>query len=104
MCAEGFPSEDCIQCVCDGHVLQGEVRSVTGAPVAEATVSLADHPKVALAQTDAAGHFSLPGVCSSSPTLLHVRKDRFSPVTVSTASNATGLSWVRAVLASTGES
>jgi hypothetical protein len=104
VCPEGLPSADCGRCLCEGHVLQGEVYTIAGVPVAGATVALADRPKVALAQSDPAGRFRVPGVCSSSPSLLSVRKERFAAAAVSTSSNATGLSWVRAVLGSTGES
>ncbi|XP_029988492.1 cartilage intermediate layer protein 1 [Sphaeramia orbicularis] len=98
VCAEGRPSEDCSRCVCDGHMVRGDVHSVTGVPVAGAWVALANQPKVIRARTDAKGQFRLPGVCSSSPTSLSIRKEKFAPTTVSTSSNTTGLSWVRAVL------
>ena len=104
VCAEGLPSADCSRCLCEGHLLQGEVYTVAGVPVAGATVALADRPKVALAKSDPEGRFRVPGVCSSSPSLLSVSKERFAAAAVSTSSNATGLSWVRAVLGSTGES
>ncbi|KAM6962610.1 cartilage intermediate layer protein 1 [Aplochiton taeniatus] len=100
VCKEGHPSEDCSRCVCEGHVLRGEVFSVTGVPVAGARVVLANRPKIIRARTDAKGLFRLPGVCSSSQTLLSVRREKFAPVTVSTSSNSTGTSWVRVVLKS----
>ncbi|XP_034072081.1 cartilage intermediate layer protein 1 isoform X1 [Gymnodraco acuticeps] len=99
-CTEGSPSEDCSRCSCDNHILQGEVHSVTGAPVAEALVALASKPTVTLARTDANGQFRVTGICSSSSTLMSIRKDKFAPITVSTSSNTTGLSSVRAVLKS----
>ncbi|KAK5930984.1 hypothetical protein CgunFtcFv8_027176 [Champsocephalus gunnari] len=99
-CTEGSPSEDCSRCSCDNHILQGEVHSVTGAPVAEALVALASKPAVTLARTDANGQFRVTGICSSSSTLMSIRKDKFAPITVSTSSNTTGLSSVRAVLKS----
>ncbi|KAG8003568.1 Cartilage intermediate layer protein 1, partial [Nibea albiflora] len=100
VCAEGRPSEDCSWCVCDSHVLHGEVHSVTGVPVAGAWVALASQPKVIRARTDAKGQFRLAGVCSSSSTLISIRKEKFALTTVSTSSNTTGFSWVRAVLKS----
>lgn len=100
---EGRPSEDCSICVCDGHELHGDVQSVTGFPIAGASVTLASHPKVIRASTDSKGQFRLTGVCSSSSSLITIRKDKFVPVNVSTASNATGTSWLRAVLRSAGE-
>ncbi|XP_051232521.1 cartilage intermediate layer protein 1 [Dicentrarchus labrax] len=100
VCTEGRPSEDCSRCVCDSHVLHGEVHSVTGVPVAGAWVALASQPKVIRARTDANGQFRLTGVCSSSSILISIRKEKFAPITVSTSSNTTGLSWVRAVLKS----
>lgn len=103
VCTEGRPNEDCSRCVCDGHVLHGEVQSVTGVPVVGASVALAGQPKMIHAQTDAKGQFTLTGVCSSSSTSMYIRKEKFSPVTVSTSSNTTGFSWVRAVLKSAGE-
>lgn len=103
VCTEGRPSEDCSRCVCDGHMLQGDVHSVTGVPVAGASVALASHPKVVSARTDAEGQFRLTGVCSSSSALITIRKEKFVPVTVSTYSNTTGLSWLHAVLRSAGE-
>lgn len=103
VCIEGHPSEDCSRCVCEGHVLHGEVQSVTGVPVAGAWVALASQPKVIRARTDAKGQFLLKGVCSSSSTLISIRKEKFSPITVSTFGNTTGLSWVQAVLKSAGE-
>uniref|UniRef100_A0A665T4J7 Cartilage intermediate layer protein 2 n=1 Tax=Echeneis naucrates TaxID=173247 RepID=A0A665T4J7_ECHNA len=87
---EGRPSDDCSRCVCDGHVLHGEVHSVTGVPVAGAGVALASQAKVHV-RTDAKGQFRLPGVCSSSPTLIAITKEKFAPITVSTSSNITGL-------------
>ncbi|XP_034439383.1 cartilage intermediate layer protein 1 [Hippoglossus hippoglossus] len=100
VCTDGRPSEDCSRCVCVGHVLHGEVHSVTGAPVAGVYVALASEPKVVLARTDAKGQFKLEGVCSSSSTSIAIRKEKFVPITVSTFSNATGLSQVRVVLKS----
>ncbi|XP_039463192.1 cartilage intermediate layer protein 1 [Oreochromis aureus] len=100
VCTEGHPSEDCSHCVCKGHILHGDIHSVTGVPVAGAFVSLASHPKVIRARTDAMGHFKLLGICSSSPTLITIRKEKFAPITVSTSSNTTGMSWVRAILRS----
>ncbi|KAE8294338.1 Cartilage intermediate layer protein 1 [Larimichthys crocea] len=82
------------------HVLHGEVHSVTGVPVAGAWVALASQPKVIRARTDAKGQFRLTGVCSSSSTLISIRKEKFALTTVSTSSNTTGFSWVRAVLKS----
>uniref|UniRef100_A0A667WUX7 Cartilage intermediate layer protein 2 n=1 Tax=Myripristis murdjan TaxID=586833 RepID=A0A667WUX7_9TELE len=100
VCTEGHPSEDCSRCVCDSHVLVGEVYSVTGVPVAGARVALANRPKIIRARTNVKGQFRLPGICSSSSTLLSIRKEKFAPADVSTSSNTTGLSWVRAVLKS----
>ncbi|XP_061539886.1 cartilage intermediate layer protein 1 [Phycodurus eques] len=100
VCAEGRPDDDCGRCVCDGHVLHGDVHSVTGVPVAGALVAFAGRPKVIRARTDAKGHFRLKGICSSNVTSLIVRKDKFAPVTVSSTSKSTGLSWVSAVLRS----
>lgn len=102
-CPEGRPSEDCSLCVCEGHILHGEVLSVTGVPVAGAWVALAIQPKVVLARTDTKGQFRVTGVCSSSSTLISISKDKFAPVTVSSTSNTTGISWVHAVLRSAGK-
>uniref|UniRef100_A0A665T4K1 Cartilage intermediate layer protein 2 n=1 Tax=Echeneis naucrates TaxID=173247 RepID=A0A665T4K1_ECHNA len=99
MACPGTINDDCSRCVCDGHVLHGEVHSVTGVPVAGAGVALASQAKVHV-RTDAKGQFRLPGVCSSSPTLIAITKEKFAPITVSTSSNITGLSWVQAVLKS----
>lgn len=103
MCPEGRPSEDCSRCVCDSHILHGEVHSVTGVPVAGAQVALASQPKVIRARTDAKGQFRLTGVCSSSSTLISISKEKFAPIAVSSSSNTTGLSWVRTVLKSAGK-
>ncbi|XP_037626566.1 cartilage intermediate layer protein 1 [Sebastes umbrosus] len=100
VCTEGRPNEDCSRCTCDDHVVHGEVHSVTGAPVGGAWVALASHPKVIRALTDAKGQFRLTGICSSSSTLISIKKDKFTPITISTSSNTTGSSWVRAVLKS----
>ncbi|XP_056132845.1 cartilage intermediate layer protein 1 [Lampris incognitus] len=100
VCTEGRPSEDCSQCVCDGQVLQGEVYSVTGVPLAGASVAMANSPKVILARTDTKGQFRLPGVCSSSPTQLSIRKEKFAPAVASSSSKTTGISWVRVTLKS----
>lgn len=101
---EGRPSDDCSHCVCDNHILYGQVQSVTGAPVVGAWVTLASQPKVVLTRTDAKGLFRLSGICSSSSTLISIGKEKFAPVAVSTWSNTTGLSWIHAVLKSAGES
>lgn len=100
VCLEGRPSEDCSRCVCEGHVLRGDVRSVTGVPVAGASVALASHPKAIRARTDAQGKFRFTGVCASNSTLITISKEKFAPVTVSTSSNITGLSWLQTVLRS----
>lgn len=103
MCNEGHPNDDCSLCVCDSHIVHGEVHSVTGVPVAGASVALVSHPKMIRARTDAKGQFRLTGVCSSSSSLISIKKEKFTPITVSTFSNTTGLSWVQAVLKSAGE-
>uniref|UniRef100_A0A3Q2Q1D9 Cartilage intermediate layer protein 2 n=1 Tax=Fundulus heteroclitus TaxID=8078 RepID=A0A3Q2Q1D9_FUNHE len=99
-CAEGHPSEDCSVCMCAGHVLFGDIQTVTGVPVAGASVALSSHPKVIHTLTDKKGQFTLSGVCSSSSTLITINKEKFVPVVVSTSSNTTGISWLRAVLRS----
>uniref|UniRef100_H3D6P4 Cartilage intermediate layer protein 2 n=1 Tax=Tetraodon nigroviridis TaxID=99883 RepID=H3D6P4_TETNG len=99
-CPEGRPSEDCSLCLCEGHILYGEALSVTGAPVAGAWVALASQPKVVLARTDTKGQFRLTGVCSSSSTFVSINKEKFAPIKVASVSNATGISWVHAVLKS----
>uniref|UniRef100_A0A4W5RF29 Cartilage intermediate layer protein 2 n=1 Tax=Hucho hucho TaxID=62062 RepID=A0A4W5RF29_9TELE len=91
-------NEDCSRCVCVGHMLQGEVLSMTGVPVMGARIALASRPKIIRTRTDAKGLFRLPGVCSSSPTQLYIRKEKFAPATASTSSNSSGSSWVWAVL------
>ncbi|KAL1023044.1 hypothetical protein UPYG_G00035740 [Umbra pygmaea] len=97
-CPEGIPSDDCSHCVCEGHIIQGEVFSITGVPVTGAMIALASQPKIIRARTDSKGFFRLPGVCSGSSTQLHIRKERFAPVT--TTSNSSRSSWVRVVLTS----
>ncbi|XP_030640805.1 cartilage intermediate layer protein 1 [Chanos chanos] len=99
-CPEGRPSKDCSRCVCDGHVLEGEVLSVTGVPVAGALVSLAGQPKVIRARTNAKGLFKIPGHCANPQTRLIIRREKFTPVSIPVYSNSTGTSWVRAVLKS----
>uniref|UniRef100_A0A667WY91 Cartilage intermediate layer protein 2 n=1 Tax=Myripristis murdjan TaxID=586833 RepID=A0A667WY91_9TELE len=74
------PGTDCSRCVCDSHVLVGEVYSVTGVPVAGARVALANRPKIIRARTNVKGQFRLPGICSSSSTLLSIRKENSSEV------------------------
>uniref|UniRef100_A0A3P8YXC6 Ig-like domain-containing protein n=2 Tax=Esox lucius TaxID=8010 RepID=A0A3P8YXC6_ESOLU len=99
-CPGGHASDDCSRCVCAGHVLQGEVLSITGVPLAGATIALSSQPKIILTHTDSMGLFRLPGVCSSSPTQLYIRKERFAPVMAYTSSNGSMSSWIRAVLKS----
>ncbi|KAM8889502.1 cartilage intermediate layer protein 1 isoform 1-T1 [Synchiropus picturatus] len=100
VCTEGRPSEDCSSCVCDRHVLHGEVHTVTGVPVEGAQVYLAKEPKVVRAQTDEKGQFRLQGPCSSDVKLITIKKEKYAPNTVSPTSNTTGSWWVRAVLKS----
>lgn len=100
VCTEGRPSEDCSRCVCPGHMLHGDVHTVTNVPIAGAWVALADQPKVVRARTDAKGRFRLPGVCSSTSASISIRKEKFAPITVASSSNTTGASWVHAVLKS----
>jgi hypothetical protein len=76
---------------------------MTGVPVMGARIALASRPKIIRTRTDAKGLFRLPGVCSSSPSQLYIRKEKFAPATASTSSNSSGSSWVRAVLKYAGE-
>ncbi|XP_011471792.1 cartilage intermediate layer protein 2 [Oryzias latipes] len=100
VCEEGHPSEDCSLCVCEDHVLHGDVHSVTGVPVEGARVSLASHSKALHAQTNAKGQFVLAGVCSSTSSSIIIKKEKYVPTIVSTSSNTTGLSRLKAVLRS----
>ncbi|XP_036377522.1 cartilage intermediate layer protein 1 [Megalops cyprinoides] len=100
VCPEGHPSEDCSHCVCEGHLLQGEVLSLTGVPVSGARISLASQPKLIRAQTDARGLFKLPGFCPSNQTLINIQREKYAPLTIPTHSNSTRTSWVRAVMMS----
>ncbi|XP_028857134.1 cartilage intermediate layer protein 1 isoform X2 [Denticeps clupeoides] len=100
VCSDGHPSQDCSRCVCEGHVLHGEVLSLTGVPVAGARVSLANQPKVTQAHTNNKGLFRIPGICSTSTATLIITKEKFASVTTSSVSNGTHKSWVRAVLQS----
>ncbi|KAG5850719.1 hypothetical protein ANANG_G00085430 [Anguilla anguilla] len=100
VCSEGRPSDDCSRCVCKGHLLRGEVKGTTGVPVSGARITLDSQPELVLAQTDARGLFTVPGVCSGTPTLVSIQREKFSPVAVTTSSNSTGTSWVRVVMKS----
>uniref|UniRef100_A0A8C9SVW7 Cartilage intermediate layer protein 2 n=1 Tax=Scleropages formosus TaxID=113540 RepID=A0A8C9SVW7_SCLFO len=53
-----------VRCVCEGHMLYGEVLSLTGVPVVGARVTLAHKPKLIRTRTDNKGRFRLPGICS----------------------------------------
>lgn len=104
VCPEGRPSEDCSRCVCEGHLLHGEVLSATGVPVPGARVALADHPQLVRARTNGEGLFKIPGACSGSKTLLLISKEKFAPVSIApTSNNSSKTSWVRVVLKSSGE-
>ncbi|XP_063056535.1 cartilage intermediate layer protein 1 isoform X2 [Engraulis encrasicolus] len=101
VCPEGRPSEDCSRCVCEGHLLHGEVLSATGVPVPGARVALADHPQLVRARTNGEGLFKIPGACSGSKTLLLISKEKFAPVSITpTSNNSSKTSWVRVVLKS----
>ncbi|MBN3309725.1 CILP1 protein, partial [Amia calva] len=100
MCSEGRVSDDCSRCVCDGHVLRGEVFSTTGGPITGARVFLSNQPKIIRARTNAKGLFQITGVCSSNETRITIRREKFIPVTLSAFSNSTGMASVRAFLQS----
>lgn len=101
-CTVGRPSKDCSYCICQGPTLHGEVLSVTGVPVAGATVALANQTKIIRAQTDAQGHFKIDELCSTLETKVIVSKEKFAPVTVPVFSNTTDTYWVQAILRSSG--
>ncbi|XP_061093778.1 cartilage intermediate layer protein 1 [Conger conger] len=100
VCSEGRPSSDCSRCVCEGHVLRGEVKGSTGVPVSGARITLDGQDELVRARTDARGLFTVPGVCSRAPTLVTFQREKFAPVTMPTSSNSTGTSWVQAVMMS----
>lgn len=103
VCPGGHPNKDCSYCICDGQTLQGEVFSVTGVPVANATVALASQAKVIRAHTDAKGQFKIEGLCTNPQTRVVIRKDKFAPITLPVSINSTDELWVRAVLQSSGK-
>ncbi|XP_062412851.1 cartilage intermediate layer protein 1 [Sardina pilchardus] len=100
VCEEGRPSDDCSRCVCEGHLLHGEVLSATGVPLAGARVALVSQPNLVRARTNSKGLFKMPGVCSGSKTLLVINKEKFAPLTVATFNNGSKTSWVHAILKS----
>ncbi|XP_012671043.1 cartilage intermediate layer protein 1 [Clupea harengus] len=100
VCPEGRPSDDCSRCVCEGHLLHGEVLSATGVPVAGAQVALASQPNLIRARANTKGLFKVPGLCSGSTTQLIISKEKFAPLTISTFNNGSKTSWVHAVLKS----
>ncbi|XP_076134901.1 cartilage intermediate layer protein 1 [Alosa pseudoharengus] len=100
VCQEGRPSDDCSRCVCEGHLLHGEVLSATGVPVAGARVSLVSQPNLIRARTNSKGLFKIPGVCSGSKTLLVINKEKFAPLTIATFNNGSKTSWVHGILKS----
>ncbi|XP_041912541.1 cartilage intermediate layer protein 1 [Alosa sapidissima] len=100
VCQEGRPSDDCSRCVCEGHLLHGEVLSATGVPVAGARVSLVSQPNLIRARTNSKGLFKIPGVCSGSKTLLIINKEKFAPLTIATFNNGSKTSWVHGILKS----
>ncbi|MFT7798734.1 cartilage intermediate layer protein 1-like [Arapaima gigas] len=99
-CPEGNPSKDCSHCVCEGHMVYGEVLSLTGVPVAGARVALAQKPKLHRAQTNGKGQFKLPGICANDATLVTITKEKFAPLMISSVSKSTRVSVVKAVLRS----
>lgn len=103
VCPGGRPNKDCSYCICDGQTLHGEVFTVTGVPVADATVALASQAKVIRAHTDAKGQFKIEGLCTNPQTQVIIRKDKFAPITLPVSINSTDELWVRAVLQSSGK-
>ncbi len=103
VCPGGRPSKNCSYCICDGQTLHGEVFSVTGVPVPNATVALASQAKVVHAHTDAKGQFKIDGLCTSPQTRVVIRKDKFAPITLPVSNNSTDELWVRAILRSSGK-
>ncbi len=103
VCPGGRPSKGCSYCICDGQRLHGEVLSVTGVPVPNATVALASQTKVVRAHTDAKGQFKIDGLCTSPQTQVVIRKDKFAPITLPVSNNSTNELWVRAILRSSGK-
>ncbi|XP_076880309.1 cartilage intermediate layer protein 1 isoform X1 [Brachyhypopomus gauderio] len=99
-CPEGRPSEDCSHCVCEGRTLRGDVRSVTGVPVAGASVAEVAQPELIRARTDAEGRFRVPGTCSGPGTHVLISKDKFVPASVPILSNSTEELWVTVLLTS----
>lgn len=103
VCPGGRPNKDCSYCICDGQTLHGEVFTVTGVPVANATVALASQAKVIRAHTDAKGQFKIERLCTNPQTQVIIRKDKFAPITLPVSINSTDELWVRAVLRSSGK-
>uniref|UniRef100_A0A8C1AT71 Cartilage intermediate layer protein 2 n=1 Tax=Cyprinus carpio carpio TaxID=630221 RepID=A0A8C1AT71_CYPCA len=100
VCPGGRPSKDCSYCMCEGQTLYGEVFSITGVPVPNATVALASQAKVVRAHTDAKGQFKIDGLCTTPQTRVVIMKDKFAPVTLPVSNNSTDELWVRAILRS----
>lgn len=103
VCPGGRPNKDCSYCICDGQALHGEVFTVTGVPVADATVALASQAKVIRAHTDSKGQFKIEGLCTNPQSQVIIRKDKFAPITLPVSINSTDELWVRAVLRSSGK-
>lgn len=103
VCPGGRPNKDCSYCICDGQTLHGEVFTVTGVPVADATVALASQAKVIRAHTDSKGQFKIEGLCTNPQSQVIIRKDKFAPITLPVSINSTDELWVRAVLRSSGK-
>lgn len=103
VCPGGRPNKNCSYCICDGQTLHGEVFTVTGVPVADATVALASQAKVIRAHTDSKGQFKIEGLCTNPQTQIVISKDKFAPTTVPVSINSTDEVWVRAVLPSSGK-
>jgi len=103
VCPGGRPNKDCSYCICDGQTLQGEVFSITGVPVANATVALASQANVIRAYSDAKGQFKIKGLCTNPQSRVLIQKDKFSPITLPVSINSTNELWVRGVLRSSGK-
>ncbi|KAJ1085757.1 hypothetical protein NDU88_005882 [Pleurodeles waltl] len=97
-CIVGHPSQDCTRCVCDDHVLTGQVLNTEGTALSSAKVGLVENPLVTLATSDRRGRFTVPGICADARSNFTISLENYVPVTVQLVLNGSESSHVQAVL------
>ncbi|XP_069481206.1 cartilage intermediate layer protein 1 isoform X2 [Ambystoma mexicanum] len=95
-CPTGRANAECDACTCEEHLFQGVVHLPDGAPAAGSAIYLQARQLAPVTVSDKQGQFQVRGVCPDGITILKIKKEKYSTISVTVPKSSNLTSSIRA--------